>query len=128
MSGQMILVVAFGGALGSVARYLGMIGIGVWLGQNFPWGTLIVNVLGSAMMGLLIEGSALRWNIGPELRAFLTVGILGGFTTFSTFSMDVALLVERNEFASAGLYILVSVLASVGALFATMYLVKQVMA
>ncbi|MBF0168436.1 MAG: fluoride efflux transporter CrcB [Alphaproteobacteria bacterium] len=128
MSGQMIMAVAFGGALGSVARYLGMIGIGVWLGQNFPWATLIVNVLGSALMGLLIEGSALRWNIGPEMRAFLTVGILGGFTTFSTFSMDVALLVERNEFASAGLYILVSVLASVGALFGAMYLVRQVMA
>ncbi|TAN47581.1 MAG: fluoride efflux transporter CrcB [Rhodospirillales bacterium] len=128
MNGPMILAVAVGGALGSVARYFGMIAMGAWLGTNFPWGTLTVNLLGSAAMGLIVEGSALRWNIGPEMRAFLTVGILGGFTTFSTFSMDVALLVERNDFANAALYVAASVLASVGALFGAMYLVRQVMA
>jgi CrcB protein len=128
MNANLLLSVAIGGALGSVARYLAMIGAGAWLGTSFPWGTLTVNVVGSAIMGLIIEGSALRWNIGPEWRAFLTVGILGGFTTFSTFSLDVAVLIERHELLSAALYIFVSVLASVGALFGVMYLLRQVWA
>ncbi len=128
MNPGMMLAVAIGGALGSLARYLSMIGAGHLLGTAFPWGTLSVNVLGSAAMGLIIEGSALRWNIGPEWRTFLTVGILGGFTTFSTFSLDVAVLIERNELLNAALYIATSVLAAVGALFLTMHLVRQVMA
>ena len=128
MNANLMFAVAVGGALGSVARYLSMIAAGAWLGAAFPWGTLIVNALGSALMGLIIEGSALRWNIGPDWRAFLTVGVLGGFTTFSTFSLDVAVLIERNELLNAALYIAASVLASVGALFAAMLLVRQVMA
>ncbi|CAA6606057.1 putative fluoride ion transporter CrcB [Rhodospirillaceae bacterium LM-1] len=128
MNANLMFAVAAGGALGSVARYLSMIAAGAWLGAAFPWGTLIVNALGSALMGLIIEGSALRWNIGPDWRAFLTVGVLGGFTTFSTFSLDVAVLIERNELLNAALYIAASVLASVGALFAAMLLVRQVMA
>jgi CrcB protein len=128
MSANLLLSVAIGGALGSLARYLAMIGIGAWLGASFPWGTLTVNVIGSAIMGLIIEGSALRWNIGEEWRAFLTVGILGGFTTFSTFSLDVAVLIERHELLNAALYIVASVLVSVGALFGVMYLLRQVWA
>lgn len=128
MTPGLVLSVAIGGALGSVARYLSMVAAGAWLGTAFPWGTLFVNVIGSAAMGLIIEGSALRWNIGPEWRAFLTVGILGGFTTFSTFSLDVAVLIERHELMNAAVYIVASVAASVGALFGTMLLLRQVMA
>jgi CrcB protein len=128
MNLTMIAWVAAGGALGSVARYLTMVGMGRLMGGAFPWGTLAVNILGSAVMGLLIEGMALKWNWDQELRVFLTVGILGGFTTFSTFSMDVALLAERGEFLNAALYIAGSVILSVLALFAAMFLARQVLA
>ena len=128
MNLTMIGWVAAGGALGSVARYLAMIGMGRLMGPAFPWGTMTVNILGSAVMGFLIEGMALKWNWDQEVRAFLTVGILGGFTTFSTFSMDVAALAERGEFLQAGLYVAGSVALSVLALFAAMFLTRQVLA
>ncbi|MBC7907793.1 MAG: fluoride efflux transporter CrcB [Rhodospirillaceae bacterium] len=120
-----ILWVALGGALGSTARYLAMIAIGQTVGTGFPWGTLFVNIVGSAVMGVLAELGALVWQPGQDLRVFLTVGILGGFTTFSTFSLDVALLVERHSWMVASLYIGLSVTLSVGALFAAMALVRQ---
>jgi fluoride exporter len=121
-----ILWVALGGALGSTARYLAMIAIGQTVGMGFPWGTLFVNIAGSAIMGMLAELGALVWQPGQDLKVFLTVGILGGFTTFSTFSLDVALLVERHNWMVAGLYVGLSVTLSVGALFAAMALVRQV--
>lgn len=121
-----LLWVALGGALGSVARYLSMVALGGWIGTGFPWGTLFVNIVGSAIMGVLAELGALAWQPGPELKVFLTVGILGGFTTFSTFSLDVALLVERHSWALAALYVGLSVALSVGALFAAMAAVRQV--
>lgn len=120
------LWVAAGGALGSVARYLAMVLIGQSLGTGFPWGTLFVNIVGSAIMGTLAELGALAWQPSPDLKVFLTVGILGGFTTFSTFSLDVALLVERNSWAVAALYVGLSVTLSVGALFAAMATVRQI--
>ncbi|MBC7952025.1 MAG: fluoride efflux transporter CrcB [Rhodospirillaceae bacterium] len=120
-----LLWVALGGALGSTARYLAMIAIGASVGTGFPWGTLFVNIAGSAVMGVLAELGALVWQPGQDLKIFLTVGILGGFTTFSTFSMDVALLVERHNWMVASLYVGLSVTLSVGALFAAMALVRQ---
>lgn len=121
-----LLWVAAGGALGSVARYLSMVMLGAWIGTGLPWGTLFVNILGSAIMGILAELGALAWQPSPDLRVFLTVGILGGFTTFSTFSLDVALLVERHDWLVAALYIGLSVTLSVAALFAAMAVVRQV--
>ncbi len=121
-----ILWVAAGGALGSVARYLSMILIGQSVGTGFPWGTLFVNIAGSFVMGMLAELGALAWQPSPDLRVFLTVGILGGFTTFSTFSLDVALQVERHDWMVAGFYAATSVSLSVGALFAAMALVRLV--
>ena len=121
-----LLWVALGGALGSVARYLAMIVIGQTIGMGFPWGTLFVNIAGSFMMGVLAELGALAWQPSPDLRVFLTVGILGGFTTFSTFSLDVALLIERHNWAMAALYVGLSVALSVGALFGAMAVVRQV--
>ena len=120
-----LLWVAAGGALGSVARYLAMVLIGQSIGTGFPWGTLFVNIVGSAVMGVLAELGALAWQPSPDLKVFLTVGILGGFTTFSTFSLDVAMLVERHSWAVAALYVGLSVTLSVGALFAAMATVRQ---
>ena len=76
-------------------------------------------------MGLIVELSALKLNLSPELRAFLTTGILGGFTTFSAFSLDSALLIERGEWVSAGSYMVGSVVLSVAALFAGLWLVRS---
>ena len=92
---------------------------------GFPWGILAVNVIGGLAMGLIVELSALKLNLSPELRAFLTTGILGGFTTFSAFSLDSALLIERGEWVSAGSYMVGSVVLSVGALFAGLWLVRS---
>lgn len=120
-----VLWVALGGALGSTARYLSMVLIGQSVGMGFPWGTLFVNIVGSAVMGMLAELGALAWQPSQDLKVFLTVGILGGFTTFSTFSLDVALLVERHSWAVAALYVGLSVTLSVGALFAAMAAVRH---
>lgn len=120
-----LLWVATGGALGSSARYLSMVLLGQWLGGSFPWGTLFVNIVGSFVMGVLAELGALAWQPSQDVKLFLMTGILGGFTTFSTFSLDVALLVERHDWTVAGLYVTMSVLASVGALFAAMALVRN---
>ena len=115
---RMILAVAAGGAVGAVGRYLIAAQALRLLGPNFPWGTLTVNVLGSFAMGVIVELSALRLSLSPPSRAFLVIGLLGGFTTFSAFSLDVRVLLERNEISRAALYALVSVVLSVGALFA----------
>jgi CrcB protein len=128
LSFSSILWVALGGALGSAARYLSMVTIGHAIGTGFPWGTLFVNIAGSAIMGVLAELGALAWQPSPDLRVFLTVGILGGFTTFSTFSLDVALLVERHSWAIAALYVGLSVTLSVGALFGAMAAVRHILA
>ncbi|CAK0749702.1 putative fluoride ion transporter CrcB [Azospirillaceae bacterium] len=95
-----------------------------WLGMGFPWGTLIINVSGSLLMGILVELGALLWQPNLTLRAFLTVGILGGYTTFSTFSLDVGLMIERNQWAAATGYALSSVILSVGGLFVGLWLVR----
>jgi len=114
----MILWVAAGGALGSAARYLVNVAAGRLLGPEFPWGTLAVNVAGSFVMGLLIALMALKMQVSQEVRAFLTTGVLGGFTTFSAFSLDFALLVERREAGLAALYVIASVGLSLAAIFA----------
>ena len=95
MQWGVILVVALGGALGSVMRYLvaGAVQPAWWPG--FPFGIFVVNISGGLMMGLITALAALKLNLTPEMRAFLTTGILGGYTTFSTFSLDSAMLMER---------------------------------
>ena len=123
-----VLWVALGGAIGSAVRY----GVNVWsgrmFGSEFPWATLIVNVLGCFTMGLLTGLMALKLNLSQEARAFLTTGILGGFTTFSAFSLDVALLVERKAMLAAGAYVASSVLLCLVAVFAGLFLVRAVFA
>lgn len=114
---RLFLLAVAGGALGSGARYLVNVGAAKWLGVAFPWATLIVNIAGSFAMGLLVEYVVLRHNGSPELRTFLATGILGGFTTFSAFSLDVATLWNRGDLALAAVYIVVSVAVSIAALY-----------
>ncbi|HMA14937.1 MAG: fluoride efflux transporter CrcB [Bacteroidota bacterium] len=125
---QVVAAVALGGACGAVARYFVVSQIGHWAGTGFPFGTLAVNVAGSFAMGLIVELSALAWLPSPELRAFLTVGFLGAFTTFSAFSLDAALLYERGELLPAAAYVAGSVVLSVGAFFAALALVRALLA
>ena len=119
-----VLWVALGGAIGASARYGVNLLSGRLLGDGFPWHTLTVNVLGCFVMGVLVELMALRLNVGNELRAFLTTGILGGFTTFSAFSLDFAVLAERKAYGLAGAYAGASVILSLAAVFAGLYLVR----
>ena len=93
MSFHAILAVAAGGALGAVARFLVSSGTGYLFGYGFPFGTLIVNVLGSFALGVLIQVTAFAWSPSAEVRAFVVVGVLGAFTTFSTFSLDVLIFI-----------------------------------
>ncbi len=124
---SMILSIAAGGAIGAVGRYLTMSGVGHLIGHGFPYGTLVVNVIGSFVLGALIEVMALTWSPGPELRAFFVIGVLGAFTTFSTFSLDVVTLIERGEFLSAASYIIASMVLAVAALFIGMIIFRQLL-
>lgn len=113
-----ILLAAFGGAIGSVLRYL----VGVfsvrWFGPGFPWGTFAVNVVGSFIIGLMVEMIARRFNASMELRVFIVTGILGGFTTWSSFSLDTMMLFERGAIAAAAAYVIGSLVVSFAAVFA----------
>jgi CrcB protein len=120
-----VLAVAAGGIAGAVARYLVYVATGHLLGTNFPYATLIVNVVGSFAMGVLVETMALTWSASTAMRLFLTTGILGAFTTFSAFSLDFAVLYERRAFALCALYTIASFALSIGALFAGLYLVRR---
>ncbi len=110
-----LIAIAAGGALGAVMRYLVSNGIYGWLGRGFPWGTLTVNVLGSLVMGLLFVLLTERLALGPQWRAFLLIGFLGAFTTFSTFSMETLNLLEGGELARAVANMVGSVVICVGA-------------
>ncbi|MCC6467215.1 MAG: fluoride efflux transporter CrcB [Alphaproteobacteria bacterium] len=123
-----ILAVAAGGAVGSVARYLLMGRVALWLGTAFPWGTLAVNVIGCAIYGMLVEVFARKWSAGGEVQALLFVGFLGGFTTFSAFSFDVYVLYERGAVAEAAIYVIASVALSVLGLFAGLHLLRSLLA
>ena len=124
MNASLILAVAAGGALGSVARYVMGVGATRMFGLGFPWGTLIINILGSFLIGAFVELFALKWDLPQEGRVFLTVGICGGFTTFSTFSLDAWVLMERGDWGLAAAYILGSVALSIGALVGALHLVR----
>ena len=114
---MLYLIVFLGAGIGGALRHGVNVGAARLLGYGFPFGTLIVNIVGSFAMGLLAGYFAFRPGIGQHARLFLTTGILGGFTTFSAFSLDTALLVERHSLGLAAGYIVGSVAASVSALF-----------
>ena len=113
----MALAIALGGAVGALSRHYMAAAVSRAFGLGFPYGTLTVNVVGCFLMGLLVEALALRFSITPEARGFLAVGLLGGFTTFSAFSLEVALLYERGQLLLAAIYVVASVVLSVAALF-----------
>ncbi len=117
-----ILLVALGGAIGSVARYLVGLGMTRLMGLSFPWGTLTVNIVGSFAIGILTELVARRFDASAELRLLIVVGFLGGFTTFSSFSLDTMALIERGATASAFAYVAASLVLALGAAFAGLLL------
>lgn len=124
MNPQLIAAVAIGGAIGSVARYLVAIGSGKLFGMTFPWGTLIINITGSFLIGAFAGLFATKWDLPQAMRVFLTVGICGGYTTFSTFSLDAFYLMERGELLASAAYMIGSVVLSVSALVAAIHLVR----
>lgn len=118
------LLVAAGGAAGSLLRYyVGQWSLKSW-GPNFPWGTLIVNVVGCFVIGVFAEMIARRFNASVELRLLLITGFLGGFTTFSAFSLDAISLFERGEAVAGALYIAGSVGLSMAAVMAGLALMR----
>lgn len=120
------LIVFIGAGLGGLARHGANVVTAQLLGPGAaPFGTLWVNVVGSCLMGVAIEYFALRSGLSQHARLFLTTGILGGFTTFSTFSLETALLIERGQMISAGLYVVGSVVLSLGALFGAMAVLRH---
>ncbi|MCJ8509613.1 fluoride efflux transporter CrcB [Rhizobium lemnae] len=113
-----IFLVAVGGAFGSVCRYLTGILMTRLMGSAFPWGTITVNIVGSFAIGLLTELVARRFDASLEIRLLLVVGILGGFTTFSSFSLDTVALIEKGAVSSAVIYVFSSVVISLVSTFA----------
>ncbi|MET3925121.1 fluoride efflux transporter CrcB [Devosia sp. 2618] len=107
---QTLLIVGIGGGLGAVARYGAGLLVGRLWPMGFPLATLLINIVGSVLMGLFMGAIARQTGPGAEnLRLFAAVGILGGFTTFSAFSLDAIRLIERGELLQAGFYVLLSV-------------------
>jgi CrcB protein len=125
MQPMILFAVALGGAIGSLARYFVASAV-QQPSMQFPWGIFVVNISGGLLMGIIVELSGLKLNLSPELRAFLTVGVLGGYTTFSTFSLDSALLIERGAWTSAAAYMAGSAILSVAALFAGLWIVRVI--
>ena len=121
----MVFAVGVGGGLGSLARYY-LAGLLQPAGATFNWGIFLVNITGGFLMGVIVEAGALKLNLSPELRSFLTVGILGGYTTFSTFSLDSVLLLQKGQYAQAAFYVTGSVVLSIGALFAGLWMVRAI--
>ena len=124
---NMLLAVAAGGAVGAMGRHLVSGQVMRWMGSGFPWGSMTVNILGSFILGVLVEYLALRWSATQEMRGFLVVGMLGGFTTFSAFSLDAVLLLERGSLGPAFAYIAGNVLLSICGLFAGLWIFRQVL-
>ncbi|MFN3353443.1 MAG: fluoride efflux transporter CrcB [Brevundimonas sp.] len=121
-----LLLVASGGALGASLRYGASVLAGrLAPGAAWPWGTFAVNVLGGALMGVLVGWLAARSAGDEGLRLFLAVGVLGGFTTFSAFSLEVVAMLERRDWTMAAGYVAASVLLSVAALLAGLVMARR---
>ncbi|MEA2984140.1 MAG: fluoride exporter, partial [Alphaproteobacteria bacterium] len=112
--------------IGAALRHGVNLGATRWLGAGFPLGTLIVNVTGSLIMGLIAGYFAFKGDASQNWRLFLSTGILGGYTTFSAFSLDAALLYERGEVWLAAIYVVASVVLSIGGLFAGLAIARTI--
>jgi CrcB protein len=119
------LLVFFGGGIGASLRHLINLTCARCIGTGFPWGTFIINITGSTVMGLIAGYLAFKGEASQPWRLFVMTGILGGYTTFSAFSLDTALLYERGELGLAAAYVLGSVVLSIAGLFAGLALVRH---
>ncbi len=119
------LIVFLGGGIGAALRHGVNLAVARTLGTAFPYGTLIINIVGSLAMGLIAGYFAFKSGPSQHWQLFLTTGILGGFTTFSAFSLDAALLYERGAIGMAALYVGASVLVSIAALFAGLTIIRN---
>jgi CrcB protein len=119
-------IVFLGGGLGAALRHGINQAAARLVGVGFPYGTMFINVLGSLIMGLIAEYFALKGGLPQRWLLFLTTGILGGFTTFSAFSLEAALLYERGQIAAAAIYVTASVVLAIGALLAGLAIVRAV--
>ena len=118
-------IVGAGGAVGSILRYL----VSVYIGgshETFPWHTFIVNTVGCFLMGVLTEYLALYWSASYELKTFLTVGFLGGFTTFSSFALDFGTLYAKGQLTTAILYLVITNVFVIGSFFGGIFLIKNI--
>jgi fluoride exporter len=122
------LLVFVGAGCGGVLRHLVNLWVTGRMGFAFPWGVFFINISGSLIMGLIAGYFAFKSGTGwsPQMRLFLTTGVLGGYTTFSAFSLDAALLIERGELWSAGLYVAGSVVFSIAGLFLGLSIIRTV--
>lgn len=119
-----VFAIAAGGAIGAVLRHFLNAGIMRAFGPGFPWGIFVINILGSFLMGCMVSWFAHVWEPPQPVKAFLTVGMLGAFTTFSTYSLDAALLIEKGAVTAAAFYAGGSAVLAIAALFAGMILVR----
>ena len=118
-------IVFLGGGIGAALRHGVNLGAARWLGAGFPFGTLIVNVTGSLIMGLIAGYFAFKGDASQNWRLFLSTGILGGYTTFSAFSLDAVALYERGEVGLAAIYVVASVVLSIAGLFAGLAIARS---
>lgn len=114
---QTVFAIALGGALGAVSRHYVAVGVTRHLGNEFPYGIFFVNILGSLLMGLCLVLLTTKFDGAPEVKAFITVGFLGAFTTFSTYSMEIMLLIQRGDWSLAALYAFGSMLLGLAGLY-----------
>ena len=121
-----LLFIAMGGSIGAVLRYSASLGVASIMGRGFPYGTLFVNVFGSLLIGLLSVVLLDRFNVGPEWRAAIFVGVLGSFTTFSTFSLETLNLLEQGELVAATTNVLLSIVVCLVAVWFGVILGRQI--
>ena len=121
-----LLFIAVGGSIGAVLRYSASLGVASIMGRGFPYGTLFVNVFGSLLIGLFSVVLLDRFNVGPEWRAAIFVGVLGSFTTFSTFSLETLNLLEQGELVAAITNVLLSIVVCLVAVWFGVILGRQI--
>jgi len=107
-----IVAIGVGGSIGAILRYLISVQIGNWLGRDFPYGTLIVNIVGCLILGIVYTLFHSKIQISDELLHAIQLGLLGAFTTYSTFSLETLQMLQKSEFLKAGIYIALSVVLS----------------